>query len=244
MLQMAAFCKFVTKAPTVRSPSLGSISASRFDSNLGSESISPVTPGVPMLETMMEHPEEKNNDKDDGTTYHTVPNGESTAVLVESPKEEKNDGLSALEPVDGNAAIQTAEPESAISSSSTPSSPPSSAPALAPPSPVLTRKTSVPVLRRLSASVFRRRRGSDASGTSVVSKADSALSGLSKADSDLPEQVKPWSKNKSEFPDLETHGTKSETGYAGHAYVYADVGVSSSPSLQLRTTLTTESTCP
>lgn len=166
-----------------------------------------------MLETMEEHPEERHaEDAATSSSYHTVPDGEAptTAVIVESPKEEKTDLLAA--------SPTTATEQSSSSSSNTVAPAPTATPAptSAPP---LNRKTSVPVLRRLSTSVFRRRRGSEASDTS-------GLSGLSKADSDLPETVKPWSRNKSEFPNLETHGTKSGEGYAGNAYVYADVGVS------------------
>ncbi|KAF8317651.1 alpha/beta-hydrolase [Clavulina sp. PMI_390] len=81
-------------------------------------------------------------------------------------------------------------------------------------------QTSKIAVRSLSTSMFARRRGS-----TPASRKPGASGVSSMGNSEfLSDTVEPWSRNKSAFPDLETHGTKSGKGYAGHAYVYADVG--------------------
>lgn len=225
---MAAFCKFVTKPPTIRSPTSASPPSSSTSSSTAAAPLAPVL--SPTLETMVEEPAEIDNADGLGSQEHVTPteitvppppSGEALGPVVEGSEVSANASLSessfvsapdtitspaatpnAADPVPGSATSRPSVSQSAIGKVDVHSA-----------GPGLSRRTSVPTLRRLSTSMFRRRRASEASGVSSI------------AESELPEEVQPWARNKSDFPDLETHGTKSTKGYAGHARVYADVGV-------------------
>lgn len=238
---MAAFCKFVTKGPTIRSPSLSSSS-----SQSSSRSLSPISPTIShptILQTMMEHDEHPQQQENSQIGSKAVSgSGSAHLVLTESPREEKGEDLAiarSLQPSglptatsvmsNGSSQVITTifdarksrQPSARASVSSSPSSTPVTSGGAGakinrrPLSSETSRKPSNDLVRRISSSMFHRRRGpASASGVSSMS------------DNDLPAvEIEPWSRNRSTFPDLETHGSKSGEGYAGHAYVYADVGV-------------------
>lgn len=197
-----------------------------------------------MLETMAEHPAESDHTHPAHAEGYEQANGAEVGstlldgapvALTSSPDEEKPEAVALAQSENVNDTTVGAD---ANPTSLPPPPPPTPAEnggsevgAVSTPVPVpsgnnqgegLTRKPSRIVLRRLSSSMFRRRRGSS------VASDKSGLSGVSSmGESELPDgEIEPWSRNKSAFPDLETHGTKSGKGYAGHPYVYADVGVS------------------
>ena len=249
---MAAFCKFVTKDPIIRSPSMSAAKSPMLGRSVFA------SPKPSQFSAAAEHPVEKSIEET--LAEHRIP--VINAPIVESPEKQNSDPLDRKMTATPMTTSDRSDYKSFISdesrsegngSSTTPptsdgpESKPSSVPSSQPSSEVPTvestpnpatsnlhipPKKSNPIsnvtlspnpegvpLRRLSMSVFRNRR--------ATLQASPKMSGVSSlGGSDLPPTpVQPWARNQAAHPELETHGTKSGKGYAGHAFVYADAGV-------------------